>query len=142
MLVGAFAVLAALEGASSHPDHLAWMNVAAGPASQRWTHLVDSSLDWGQGLHAAAEAVREEVRDGEPVYLSYFGMADPASEGLHVRGLAGYADRWRVPGSDMPAPGLYVVSATQLVQLMSHSCPGRWRPLYENWYIEAMATAG
>lgn len=135
--VPALFLLALVEGLSSHPDHLAWMNISGGPASSRWTHLADSNLDWGQGLRAAAEAVREERRPGETVYLSYFGDALPLAEGLDATGLASFRERWRIPSAEIPGPGLHVVSATMLIQLTSRWFPGPWRPLYERqWSLE------
>lgn len=129
--VALLAGLAVVEGLSSHPSSLAWMNVAAGPASGRWRHLADSNLDWGQGLRAAREAIEEERRPGEDAWLAYFGEADPLAEGLDVKGLPGFRDRWRVPAAELPGPGLHVVSATMLVQVSSRGFPGPWRPEFE-----------
>ncbi|TBR19401.1 hypothetical protein EPO15_14300 [bacterium] len=123
----ALAALALWAGASvvgARPHLLSYFNEAAGgPAGGReW--LLDSNLDWGQDLKGLAAELK--ARGNPPVYLAYFGVADPAYYGIrYVQALA----NWNVPrpGDDLdPAAGggpvLFAVSATNLkgVYLSDH----------------------
>jgi len=57
----------------AHPDYLAWFNAAASVHPERIAN--DSNLDWGQDLLRLAV-----VANGEhlaPLYVGYFGSADP-----------------------------------------------------------------
>lgn len=121
------AVLALWAGASSlaaSPHLLSYFNEAAGgPAGGReW--LADSNLDWGQDLKGLASELK--ARGNPPVYLAYFGVADPAYYGIR------YAQA--LPNWNVPRPGdavdpvaesgkaLFAVSATNLkgVYLADH----------------------
>ena len=72
----ALLVLLAAEVLYRFPNYLAYFNAVAGGPARAYRHLVDSSLDWGQDL----PGVRRYIDDhhvAAPVYLSYFGLADP-----------------------------------------------------------------
>ncbi|MBI3242692.1 MAG: glycosyltransferase family 39 protein [Chloroflexi bacterium] len=93
------------------PHFLAYFNEFVGPENG-YQVLADSNLDWGQDLPALARAL-----DGRPVYLSYFGQADPAYYGINATRLPGWP-----PPDDVadfspadPAPGLYAISASNFV---------------------------
>jgi hypothetical protein len=118
-------LLNSVETIRAYPNYLAYFNPMAGPADQRWRHLVDSSLDWGQELPALAEWLRENRHPGEPVYLSYFGIGDPRHEGIEANSLAPYAYLWSLPQLARLQPGLYCISATQLQDQYSPFC-GPW----------------
>lgn len=62
--------------AKVHPHYLAYFNEIAGGPRNGYKNLVDSNLDWGQELKALGDwlAKRNII---EPIWLSYFGMADP-----------------------------------------------------------------
>lgn len=101
-----------------YPDYLAFFNRASGGPDNGYHLLADSNLDWGQDLPALAEYLRE--RNAGPIYLSYFGQADPAYYGINYIALPG----WPPPPPDPsrpafyplnPAPGLYAISASNLV---------------------------
>lgn len=131
----ALAIVAAIEGATAHPHQLAWMNAAAGPADLRWTRLVDSSLDWGQDARRLAAFVRREkaAPDAVPVYVAWFGSADPAGEGVDARLLPSFLDWHPEPLREPLRPGTYCVSASALVQLYANF-PGEWaRPYEDAW---------
>jgi hypothetical protein len=73
---------------------LAYFNEFAGGPRQGYRDLVDSNLDWGQDLKGLKSWIdAHEVRD--PIWLSYFGMADPRYYGIRHRNvprvLGGYA---------------------------------------------------
>ncbi len=58
------------------PYYLAYFNELAGGPRNGWHSLADSNIDWGQDLPGLKTWLdRNNIR--EPVYLSYFGTADP-----------------------------------------------------------------
>jgi hypothetical protein len=58
------------------PHYLAYFNELAGGPRNGWHSLADSNIDWGQDLPGLKTWLdRNNIR--EPVYLSYFGTADP-----------------------------------------------------------------
>jgi len=98
-----------------HPHYLAYFNEAAGGPASGYKWLVDSNLDWGQDLKTLGRALHE--MGDPPIYLSYFGTADPAAYGIrHVPVIR----NWNVPRPgdevDPAASGrvLLAVSATNL----------------------------
>lgn len=92
------------------PHFLAYFNELVGP-SNGYKVLADSNLDWGQDLPDLAKYL-----DGRSVHLSYFGMADPAYYGIKSDPLPAWPPP---PVSEFspadPAPGLYAISASNLV---------------------------
>jgi len=66
----------------SHPYHLAYFNELAGGPNGGYRYLVDSNVDWGQGLDALAEEVKS--RGVSALYISYFGSENPGRTGLRV----------------------------------------------------------
>lgn len=65
---------------SIHPHHLAYFNEAVGGPRNGYKLLVDSNLDWGQELKALGALLKEN--GNPPIYLSYFGTADPHAYGI------------------------------------------------------------
>jgi hypothetical protein len=104
----------ALGTAKIHPHYLAYFTPAAGGPAEGYTHLVDSSLDWGQDLPALRQWLAANRRPDEPVYLSYFGSDEPA------RFIPDAILMPRLTSFDQPRPsywcepGIYAVSATML----------------------------
>jgi hypothetical protein len=92
------------------PHFLAYFNELVGPANG-YKVLSDSNLDWGQDLPALARYL-----NGRPVYLSYFGQADPHYYKINSTPLPGWPPpaHTRFAPAD-PAPGLYAISASNLV---------------------------
>jgi hypothetical protein len=76
------------------PDHLAYFNQLTGSPRNRWRHLVDSSLDWGQDLPALVRAVDRTEGD---VYLSYYGSLGPRRYGIRGVLLPSYLGVDRTP---------------------------------------------
>lgn len=111
-LLAGTALLSALALVPVAPDYLSYFNRLAGGPENGWRVVVDSNLDWGQGLPAVAEAFGDA-----PVYLSYFGQSDPAAYGVNADLIPG----WPPPSPEprfspaFPAPGTYVISASNLV---------------------------
>lgn len=80
------------------PDTLSYFNLLAGGRGD--AILLDSNLDWGQGLKRVRVYMDQEGID--EIGLAYFGHVDPALYGI----------RWHFP--DPNRPGLVAVSANFL----------------------------
>ncbi|MBL9200737.1 MAG: glycosyltransferase family 39 protein [Opitutaceae bacterium] len=118
----------------SAPHHLAYFNPLAGGPPNGWRHLVDSSLDWGQDLPALKKWISTQA-GAAPVYLSYFGTAQPDYYQLDVRRL-GFINNFRLEHTYVPLePGAYCISATILQQVYT-TVPGPWTPEREKEYQE------
>jgi hypothetical protein len=119
------------------PSYLSYFNQLAGGPTKGYTHLVDSSLDWGQDLIRLRQWLEgRRVTDiaSDPVYLAYFGSGDPAYSEIHATLLPGYLD-WRDEIDFQPLrPGMYCISATILQSVYSLAF-GRWNSEYERLYI-------
>lgn len=136
--MGALAsVLVVWHGADSlavRPHYLTFFNGLAGGPAGGHRFLVDSSLDWGQGLPELRRWLDAHA-GGARVYLSYFGSDEPARLGIRATRIGdGYFDH-----SDsrpvLPAlePGLYCVGATMLHRVYT-SVRGPWSDGYETEY--------
>jgi hypothetical protein len=82
---GGLVLAVGAEMAARFPNYLAYFNGIVRPAAA-YTHLVDSSLDWGQELPAVKRWVDARPA-GERIYLSYFGTGDPARYGIRATAL-------------------------------------------------------
>ena len=82
MGIGVCLALASLafEAVYRFPNYLAYFNGLVRPANG-YRHLVDSSLDWGQDLPGVRRYI-ETKHPATPVYLSYFGFANPVYYGI------------------------------------------------------------
>ena len=127
----ALLLLTAVETTAVRPHYLAFFNVAAGGPARAYRLVVDSSLDWGQGLPALRDWLAQNRRAGEPVYLSYFGSASPPHYGVNPT--------HALPGVNLVVPpfqpyeyqpGLYCISATSLSEVYS-DYRGPWRREWE-----------
>ncbi len=123
----------AVAAARAYPSYLAAFNPLAGPPENRWRHLVDSSLDWGQDLPALADWLRAHRKPGEPVYLGYFGVGDPRYEGMDAKPFAVFSALWREPELARLEPGLYCFGATVLQDVYS-PMNGAWSQDKENTF--------
>jgi hypothetical protein len=115
-LVSPFVALLILTNGLAYPAYLSFSNVIArrvGPTQL----FVGSNLDWGQDLPVLAEYLASNPT--QPVFLSLSSSADPAYYGIAYNPLPGQASLPLVstfrPLS--PPPGLYAISATNLVGL-------------------------
>ncbi len=93
-------VLYPLSAVAATPDTIDYFNLLA--AGRGEAFLLDSNLDWGQGLERLAAWMREE--DVERVGLAYFGHVDPALYGI----------AWELPRPQGPLPEWTAVSANFL----------------------------
>jgi hypothetical protein len=97
-----------------YPNFLAYIS-EYGPGRDRGSEvLVDSSLDWGQGLIQLSEYLREHNIDR--VYLSYFGSGRPDAYGIDYEPLHSFfpLQPSKLRKSDAAPPTHIVISATNL----------------------------
>lgn len=115
------------------PYYLTYFNTLAGGPANGYDHLVDSSLDWGQGLPALRDWLKLNHRD-ETLHLSYFGEDEPRRLGYNFTRIGDELfDRTQ---RDLPAPmnaGLYCIGATMYQRTYS-LVRGPWSPRYETAY--------
>lgn len=117
------------------PEYVSYFNEIAGGPRNGYKHLVDGSLDWGQDLPALRQWLDEHqsLAGNRPLYLAYFGAADPQHYGIHALALPEAG-----PSIAPLGAGLYCVSATNLQQVYSSEM-GAWCKLYEDEYQHALA---
>jgi hypothetical protein len=117
------------------PHSLAYFNAFAGGPDRGHHHLVDSSLDWGQGLPELDRWLRVHHR-GEPLHLSYFGSDEPSRFPWEFTRVGdALFDKNPRPA---PAPmrgGLYCISATMFHRVYTPYA-GPWTAAREARYRE------
>jgi hypothetical protein len=123
------------ESFAIRPNYLAYFNEIAGGPSHGYKHLVDSSVDWGQDLPALKTWLDEHraIVDGKPLYLAYFGTADPRAYEINAKFIL---PENQAPGDRTIARltgGLYCVSATTLQSVYALDI-GPWCMDYEQRY--------
>jgi len=84
------------------PDYLSYFNIAAGGSRNGSHWLIDSNLDWGQGLPALKKYMDKHNID--KIKLGYFGRVDPEIYGINYS-LA----------EQKPTQGIYAISINFLV---------------------------
>lgn len=104
----------AAESLAAYPDFLAFFNTPSGGARGGFRLLGDSNLDWGQDLPLLAKWQKQH--DDRPLYLAYFGIADPQYHGVKAMHLPPLAGGWPFASSvHIPnGPCYLAVSATNL----------------------------
>ena len=114
-----------------HPYYLTYFNEASGGASNGYTHLVDSNVDWGQGLVALKHWLEQHSIENE-VQLAYFGAVDPGVYGIEFE-LPGVLEGTE---SDTPRPGLHVISVNYVAgsSFSPIHSSGRRRSIPEHGY--------
>jgi 4-amino-4-deoxy-L-arabinose transferase-like glycosyltransferase len=114
---GVFIAAAVVGSLATHPHYLAYFNAIVGGRAQGWRYAADSNIDWGQDMQALGDYMA--ARQIPSVYLSWHGMGLPAAYGvsaipLTARTAALGDEPWPAFYPDWPAPGVYVLSVTQL----------------------------
>jgi hypothetical protein len=126
----------ALSSLSFYPHFLAYTSEYVPSRDQGHKVLVDSSLDWGQGLLALRAFMREQGI--ERVYLSYFGSANPAGYGIEYVPLTSFFDLPEPDAVDdgAPAPSYAVISATNLQGIYLPDDPfAPFRDVEPDWVV-------
>ena len=85
LALGGLVGVLVLEFGFRWPNFLAYFNGIVRPENA-YRRVVDSSLDWGQDLPAIREFIQHEA-PGQPIYLSYFGVASPQIYGVQAKAL-------------------------------------------------------
>ena len=133
VIVGVLAAGLAVEAAAAYPHYISFFNAPAAAAGRGgYDLLADSNLDWGQGLIALR--TWQQSHGGEPLYLSYFGLADPRAFGLRyvplpTRSRADPGTPARFP--DPARPCWVAISVTHLQEAVLQ--PPGLRPFYQRW---------
>jgi hypothetical protein len=115
------------------PHYLAYFNQLAGGPANGHSHLVDSSLDWGQDLPGLKAWLDRNARPNEAVYLAYFGTGEPRYYNIKAKRLA-FINGFREDEPYIPlGPGLYCIGATMLAEVYT-PYRGPWTQALENDY--------
>jgi hypothetical protein len=127
------------ESFAIRPNYLAYFNEVAGGPSDGYKHLADSSVDWGQDLPGLKTWLDNHpaIVNGKPLYLAYFGTADPRWYEINARLLPenhSSGDRAFAPLTG----GIYCISATTLQSVYAREI-GQWCVPYEQYYQAAAA---
>jgi len=127
------------ESLAIRPNYLAYFNEVAGGPSRGYQHLADSSVDWGQDLPALKTWLdnHSAIVNGKPLYLAYFGTAEPRSYEINAKLLPenhSLGDRVFAPLTG----GIYCISATTLQSAYAREL-GQWCVPYEQHYQAAAA---
>jgi hypothetical protein len=116
LVTGGLAAAVALETAAALPNFLSFFNTAARAYRAPVSLLGDSNLDWGQDLPLLAEW--QKSHPDLNLYLSYFGMVDPAYYGIRYHPLVANFILGPPPdGKPVQLPAVFAISASQLQQL-------------------------
>jgi len=108
---------------ATHPYYLSYFNELAGGPNNGYKSLIDSNVDWGQGLNDLRRYMQE--KGVSKVRLLYFGTADPAAYGV------AYEPVSRAELYD-PPPGVYALSVTSLQMLSRDPAIRRvWQETYQ-----------
>jgi hypothetical protein len=129
----------AAESIAARPRYLSYFNFIAGGSSGGYRHLVDSNIDVGQDLIELQRwLAAHEGRDRLPVFLSYFGPADPVHHGIRaVRfGDNGFDARPRAFPTTVTG-GRFCISVT-LFQGLYTLVPGPWTDEREALYARLL----
>jgi len=131
----------AFDSVLARPFYLSYFQALAGPVNTRHRLLVDSSLDWGQGLPDLARWLEAKRATGDrtPVFLTYFGADSPRARKLDVIRFGDEATDYGP--RTFPAPvrgGWFVISATHL-PLVYFPTRGPWTDKHERLYRDLLA---
>jgi len=115
---------------SVYPNTLTYFKRFVGGPRNGYRYLVDSNLDWGQGLKLLKRWMdRQGVTD---IGLAYFGTADPAYYGIDYKALPAtpsfVLDSIARPLEKPTLPGYVAVSATVLSGVFHDP---QWRLFYQ-----------
>jgi hypothetical protein len=128
----------AIETAAAFPNYIPFFNAAVGGARGGISLLSDSNIDWGQDLRLLADWQRRHP--DRPIYLCYFGRADPAYYGIHYINLPGsFAPDRPAPRPAPGARGVIAMSATPLQGVyLSTEARRRYAILWERQPLEIL----
>lgn len=111
LLVALLTIALAAEAALAFPDYISFFNIFAGGSRGGLRLLSESNIDWGQDLPALA--AWQSRHPDRPLYLLYWGSADPGYYGIRYVNLP----ESTAPADQVaPGPGrpVYAISAVVL----------------------------
>lgn len=116
----------ALSSALAFPRYLSYFNALAGGPARGWHYLADSNIDWGQDLGRLG--AWSASHGHPPIYLAYFGSADPAVYGIRYRKIALVEDFDPDRRPVLPGPSDYFAVSVTLLQTVYAADPdvARW----------------
>lgn len=132
----------ALDSFTTRPFYLGYFTPWVGGTARGWHYLVDSSLDWGQGLPDLQHWLAEKAQPGDraPVFLTYFGADSPQARGLPVTRFGDYVnDTGQRAYPAAVRGGWFVISATHY-QRVYLGISGPWNRARETLYQELRRT--
>jgi 4-amino-4-deoxy-L-arabinose transferase-like glycosyltransferase len=111
LIVTLLTIALAAETAFAFPNFIPFFNVFAGGSRGGFRLLGQSNIDWGQDLPALA--AWQKHHPDRPIYLLYWGSADPRYYGIHYINLP---QSTAPPDQTTPGPGrpVYAFSAVVL----------------------------
>ena len=112
LAVAAGAAWHILSPLAAYPFFISYLSEYTGSAENSHATLVDSSRDWGQGLIALREFMREENIDA--ILLSYFGSASPDAYDLEYIPLPSFFPLEQPATPPAGIPPWIAISATNL----------------------------
>lgn len=142
--IGAAVVLHLLDSWSARPFYLAYFQPLIGGPEKAYHYLVESSLDWGQGLPDLRDWLGRRRADGDraPVHLTYFGADSPRARGVEAFEVTRFGDEMNDSGPRVfPArlrAGWYVISATYF-HCTFLPMRGTWAEAQESTYRRLLA---
>ncbi len=99
----------------THPWHISYFNEIAGGHENGYKFLLDSNIDWGQGLKELSIYLKSE--NTNHIYFSYFGTGDPHYYGIKYHPL-GFVSNLPREGDEIDLTKMprkfFAVSATNL----------------------------
>lgn len=135
-LVAALIVWFAAESLWIRPRYLSYFNAIAGGPLGGYRHLVDSNVDLGQDVIALKHWLDDPANrpKSTPVFLSFFGPANPPAYGVHGTRFADHGfDTKPRPYPPRITGGIFCISVT-LFQGMYTLTAGPWMNQEETLY--------
>lgn len=112
--------LSVLESCIAAPNYIPFFNVFCGNAIDRLSLMTDSNLDWGQDLSGLGKWRKNHPH--VPLYLSYFGTADPRYYGIdYINITPRYIFKLETVEPDLSRPGVIAYSATNLTAVYAQN---------------------
>ncbi|MBI5073483.1 glycosyltransferase family 39 protein, partial [Candidatus Woesearchaeota archaeon] len=104
-----------------YPYYIAYFNEFTGGPSHGYEYLLDSNLDWGQGLKDTAVWLSDHGYLNQTIRMTYFGSEDPAYRGIKS-----------INTPCAPTPGIVVISVDRVYDFMGNQkgC-AEWLKNYE-----------
>jgi hypothetical protein len=127
-LLAGLVVWTAASSLGQAPHQLAYFNEVADGPDNGSRMISDSNVDWGQDLLSLRSFVEREGLG--PIYLSYFGTADPVAYGIEYQALPGFGALQPPPSTVVPPDGRQVLAISlvnlQGIYLREHRDLYRW----------------